>query len=263
MRVVRRIHDSCRFARCESDLSLRERLKVVSIDCLLLRSRMRYLGRLMRVAPRALIAILQLRPGSHPLKWVQLICEDMLIMKQRVSLCSHLPDPGVDPNAWSDFVAGDPHRWSLAISCVAFCSSQLDSTACLDLPATRTVTCTVCGMLCADSKAMQQHRRIKHNVRSPRRYYVEAHGRCGACGTCFLSRLRLLAHLSDPRRPKCWKFICDYPDQTSPLSEERVTELDEADRPARREAQRQGMSHVKAIGPAVTVAGKLIGHVTR
>jgi hypothetical protein len=109
---------------------------------------------------------------------------------------------------------------------------------------------------------MQQHRGIRHKVRSPQRYHAEAHGRCGACGTCLLSRLRLLAHLSDPRRPKCWKYICDHPDRDAHLSEERVKELDEADQIDRREAQRQGKSHVIAVGPARTAAGKFIGHST-
>ena len=46
------------------------------------------------------------------------------------------------------------------------------------------------------------------------------------------------------------------------LPDHKVDELDEIDRAARPNAQRQGRSHVKALGSAITVAGKLVGHVT-
>eukprot|EP00973_Karenia_brevis_P003070 421085-Karenia_brevis.AAC.1 len=63
-----------------------------------------------------------------------------------------------------------------------------------------------------------------------------------------------MAHLSDKRRPKCWNKIST--ERFQPLPLERVAELDEQDRVARREAQRKGKSHPEAVGPARDVEGK-------
>lgn len=46
-----------------------------------------------------------------------------------------------------------------------------------------------------------------------------------------------------------------------PLPDALVAELDEVDKVARRSAQRNGLSHVLAVGRAKRADGKLIGHV--
>ena len=91
------------------------------------------------------------------------------------------------------------------------------------------------------------------------RAFAEADGLCPICKTCFNSRLRLLAHLSDTRRPKCRdKLLCGT---ATPLSQKRIAVLDELDKVTRRNAQRLGQTHPVAIGSAVRANGKRIGHV--
>ena len=124
----------------------------------------------------------------------------------------------------------------------------------------------VCG-LCQDqpgfksSKALMTHQRIVHKMRTQMRYFADGDGVCKICGICFRSRLRLLAHLTDSRRPGCSSAIISQ--QLQPLSESRVAELDAIDRVARTEARRAGHSHAIAVGPARRPTGECIGHVTR
>eukprot|EP00972_Heterocapsa_arctica_P115815 16449817-Heterocapsa_arctica.AAC.1 len=78
---------------------------------------------------------------------------------------------------------------------------------------------------------------------------------------CLVTRLRLLAHLSDHRRPKCWNVIRSSPLDFDPLPEASVVELDLKDREARKAAKKQGRTHPVAVGLALTAKGKFIGHV--
>ena len=80
-----------------------------------------------------------------------------------------------------------------------------------------------------------QHMRIAHNVRSPMRAYAFASGLCASCGVCFQTRLRLLGHLSDARRPKCheWHLL-----HATLLDAATMARLDAMDAAARLKAQR-------------------------
>ena len=83
---------------------------------------------------------------------------------------------------------------------------------------------------------------------------------CGACGTNFRTRLRLLDHLSDSRRTHC-RDVCDSGTVTK-LSNERVEELDELDRVARTSARQSGHSHEIAQLPALSSNGRVVGRLT-
>ena len=75
-----------------------------------------------------------------------------------------------------------------------------------------------------------------------------------------MTRLRLLAHLSDSRRPRCRdELLSGF---HLPLSAEETAELDAKDTEAKREAARSGHSHVIAAGAARTRDGKLLGRVS-
>ena len=194
-------------------------------------------------------------------KWVTLVQEDLRVMWHRVSICSRLPDPATDPQAWSTFIIEEPRAWAQGLACVHFTQSRLDATRPVEGVALGSVPCDVCGAMFADQRSMQSHRRSKHKIRAPQRFYADSDGMCCVCLINFQSRLRLIAHLSDTRRDKCWQRICSSRDFPK-LPDHKVDELDEIDRVARRNAQRQGRSHVKAVGSAITAEGRLIGHVT-
>eukprot|EP00959_Pyramimonas_sp_CCMP1952_P423052 8861964-Pyramimonas_sp.AAC.1 len=54
--------------------------------------------------------------------------------------------------------------------------------------------------------------------------------KCPACGTDFAQRLRLIAHVSDSRRPKCRDWILS---RCPRLPDSEVAKLDEVDREQR------------------------------
>ena len=103
--------------------------------------------------------------------------------------------------------------------------------------------------------------RAKHKKRAPQRAFAQESGTCQVCGSCFNTRLRLLAHLSDARRDMCWQVIVSRPDKFVQLTQDELTHLDNVDRVLRREAWRTGHTHPIASAPARTAAGALVGHV--
>ena len=76
------------------------------------------------------------------------------------------------------------------------------------------------------------------------------------------SRHRLLAHLSDSRRRRCWEAIVADPASYPPLGADTVRVLDDADREARREAWRSGRTHALATRPATRADGSDVGRVS-
>ena len=123
--------------------------------------------------------------------------------------------------------------------------------------------CNVCSGLdrpaFATPKALASHMRTVHKIRTPMRAYADSNGVCPACATTFCSRLRLLAHLCDSRRPRCRNYILGSGLPT--LSAERVAKLDSEDREARRLAKRQGHTTVLAKAAAVKADGRRTGRV--
>ena len=102
--------------------------------------------------------------------------------------------------------------------------------------------------------------RIKHKVKAPIAAYVDGSGVCPACKTVFHTRIRCLAHLTDSRRPRCREVILSgsWPQ----LSQSMLEQLEEVDRNARREAQRNGKTHPTAKGSAKRADGRIIGRCT-
>ena len=72
------MHDACRAGDdCETDLAFRERTRTPSIDCLLCRAPLRYLGRMTRAQPPALAALLRQRVAGRRPAWIELVVRDM------------------------------------------------------------------------------------------------------------------------------------------------------------------------------------------
>jgi len=107
------------------------------------------------------------------------------------------------------------------------------------------------------SKALSMHRRRKHGERCEVRKYAPLSAICPCCKTSFIQRFRLVAHLSDSRRPKCRDFVLSHCSELPPgiLAEADATAAQE-----RRKARKQG--HTRPIasgGPAVNANGQRIG----
>ena len=108
-------------------------------------------------------------------------------------------------------------------------------------------------------KALASHGRRLHGIRSPLRFSAGADGRCQACNTVFASRVALLNHLGDTRRPRC-KEWCEANGEK--LTVASVKALDEADKIARREAVRAGGS-TPVVQRAAYKHGKTVGRSQR
>ena len=104
------------------------------------------------------------------------------------------------------------------------------------------------------AKALAQHQRIKHSMRSVLRFYVDGTGICPSCKNIYHSRYRVLTHLSSPKKPICKEYVlCSG--KVSALPNDVVQHLDEIDKTLIREARKQGRTHPKVTIPARRAQG--------
>ena len=191
---------------------------------------------------------------------MDLVMRDLARVRELVRECSALPHPDADPEAWTAFVLEDASRWRRVVGMTYFTDSVCDRDPVADAPVPeRPFGCDRCPAAFGTEKELAQHRRRKHDVRCPQRFFAPASATCPVCGTLFQQRLRLLSHLCDKRRPKCWQAILAAPDVHKPLAAQTVKELDMQDRLLRRAAQRAGHSHHLARGVAVRPGGAQTG----
>ena len=115
--------------------------------------------------------------------------------------------------------------------------------------------CDLCGTCFASQKSLILHEQSQHGRRSALRYFAGADATCGACKVCFGTRLRLLKHLSDKRRPRCREVVVS---SIVPLSDDEVLRLDELDRVARQDARNDGLSYVPSCSQ-IFKDGKALG----
>ena len=156
----------------------------------------------------------------------------------------------------------DPDKFRCHVRNLSYIVSVCDSSATTENASSLNFPCVLCPVpqpAFKSSKALESHRRVVHGCRSNMRFYAPESGICYACQTNFNSRLRLLAHLVDSRRPKCRDTILqsNFPK----LPESEVQRLDICDRTYRRIAKRAGHSHVLAAGVAIRANGTVVGRV--
>ena len=108
MRVLRRITDKVRFdSDTISDYRVRCLACQPSIDCLLQRARLKYLGRLSRSSNKPLLAILSARgnDGGIFLSCVRQIQRDLQELHKSVpDVRRDLPDPMTNPDEWRELM---------------------------------------------------------------------------------------------------------------------------------------------------------------
>jgi hypothetical protein len=280
MRVLRRIAGCVRFSHCESDYEVRRRLKMPSLQCILAKARLRYMRRIIIRQPQVLLALLAVRCNGRKLPWVSLVIEDMRALRKVVSICSGMPDPDCDPSPWIALMR-TATEWSTALACFCYCESHIEVDGCqhntrahgsvdanslastVRIPSHAGYTCDVCQGVFASMKALLAHQRAAHQHRVEQRYFSNSRGICQVCGTLFHTHARLLRHLTDRRRTKCWTAIRNSVSEFERLAESQVQELDAWQREQKRLAYRAGHSQIIAAKPAKTSTGKAIGHVRR
>ena len=258
MRGLRRIAGDCRFGPAVqwSDREVRERLNVPSIDCLLMVMRLRYLQRLVLLRPPDLVAVLHFRLKGQPLPWVRLLAADCEFLR-----CEGLVPPAVPsfldaPLQWAALVA-DRKKWATAVGSVHFFDSCLDREGVTSLRTPLTVKCRMCSARFASARARASHERIAHRVTTKAKNYLHSTA-CPCCKVDFRQKIRLLAHWSDSRRPRCWAWVQAH---SAPLTSGQQTKVDEELRAARRAGQRSGRNHALCHLPARRADGRTIGRL--
>ena len=260
LRVVRRIANKINGVNeclCTNQ-EARRIIGVPSIDCILTRARIRYAVRLARSDQLILRSLIW--NNGVPTKWARRIKQDVKLLKLPFVIGDDLQE------TWDWMCFAPMGQITQAIEQIFWDTSVADpfiETGDGDsIPKTETVfQCNFCdgdkARQFMSLKALQSHQRVVHKVLSPMRAYADESGTCPVCSTCFRSRLRLLAHLCDSRRPTC-RDACFSRDIT-PLTETRVVELDKLDRLARTEARRAGHSHAISRGHAFDSKGAVVG----
>jgi hypothetical protein len=280
MRVARRIAGQSRWsAKPEksdsnpsghhySDLEVRQMLCLPSLDCLIRKARLAYAARLANQKSCApLRALLSVRgKGGQPMPWAKQLHDDMLYMYEHSEISKMVTPPGhkYANDTWCHCMQHERREYAHCIAQIFYCESALDTHA-SDAPTalSNTHVCMLCRPACvfASKKALDSHSRSKHNATSQIPVYIDNSGVCPACRTSFCSRIRVVAHLSDSRRPKCRDRVLagEFPR----IAHDLFLKLQEQDRIMKRLALREGHTHVIASGSATKLDGKTIGRVTR
>ena len=131
MRVLRRIHGDVRFSAGTvlTDILVRTELEQPSVDCLLVRARLRYMARIIRSQPRDLMALLHLRSRSDtPLPWVELLTKDIDTLRLHKLIPRHFPDFVADAGAWHALMRA-AGTWEEIVGSLHFYESLCDSEA--------------------------------------------------------------------------------------------------------------------------------------
>ena len=107
MRVIRKIAGKSRYddSVVETDREIRDMVGAVSIDCHIIRLRLKYLARLCAKGPESLTAILQAKYKDKEMPWVTKAEKDMVTL-YGVVRPGPLPDPELPGRAqsWFDFM---------------------------------------------------------------------------------------------------------------------------------------------------------------
>ena len=179
--------------------------------------------------------------GEPALPWAKLVRKDLCELYEHVGECRlKLRSPDADPTEWYDFTKSSPTESSNLVKQMSYSASIGDafSEEASGSPVTLHV-CEVCTSRPSfkSNKGMLSHLRVVHGSRNCMRLYADANGICNSCKAMFRTRLRLLAHLCDSRRPTCHEFVLQH---CSPMPKDRARELDDQDRLLRAAARKSG-----------------------
>ena len=272
MRALRRVAGLMRFGSDNnvSDHHVRSLLVVPSIDCLLMRRRLMFVARIGIHRFVALNSLLKQSSASKQLRWVSLVAQDLKFVYDTYAseICElyglqTIEAPSFAPMQGLEFMSDA--KWHTLVAKVFFIESCLDVHGTVTSPAHNFVCheCVASKVLgktsFATAKALQSHQRVKHGTRNNICMYIGDTATCPSCKTVFSSRLSVVSHLSDSRRPKCRDAVL----ANCPILEPSVVaELNAQLTNMRRVARQCGRSHHIVTAPAVNAQGKQTGRIT-
>ena len=265
MRVLRMIAGDPRFDKnARRDICIRVELGAPSLESLLRMKRLLYASRLAKNGPESLKKLLQTQPHAQQLPWMQLLSCDLRFMHQSLAAkLEAMPDPALDAAAWVQLMVEYPCEWKCLVKQMSSPESTYDqrTAVCVSPGPLDGFACHLCTVNppCFPSvRALKSHKRAIHKVRNQFRTYVDESEHCPVCQTYLHTRLRVIAHLSDPRRNlTCREAILQG--RATALAPDLVQRLDAIDAKARKDAQRMGKSHPLAVGSALKACGTKCG----
>ena len=167
-----------------------------------------------------------------------------------------MPDPTVQPHAWTLLVSNFPDEWKELVNGYTEYEDTCTDRVVQSSDGQHEFTCSLCASRPAftSAKALASHIRCKHKVTNPLNKYIDNSGICPVCATNFYSRTRVLAHVSETRiRSKSGRQTCRQILQAGhfpKIGESTLADATLAARTERREAQRRGRTHTLATLPA-------------
>ena len=280
MRALRRIAGCVRCSsthletgeKNKTDLEVRVMVGAQSIDSLIVQARLQYACRLAnndKAAP--LKSLLASKPGGKHMPWAVQLASDMQYMYDNSTIGNLVKPAGHTESmcTWLHVMKHERAEFQACLNEMSFVGSCLDSDVQVSedgsilspLPGQSIFSCMQCAppVTFSSSKALQSHCRTKHGTRSSVPQYINDSGVCPVCSTVFGSRLRVISHLSDTRRPKCRERVLagDFP----VLPKAVLAKLSVRDRELKRLALREGHTHTLASGAAVNAKGHIVGRV--
>ena len=207
-RALRRIAGAPRFERDEhalSDFDIRRTLKVPSYDSIMMRGRLRYMGRIIRTRPTT--CCLSRAVNHLPLLW-----EDLHFAWKTVALLASAPPPNLEAPFWIG-VMRDKGRWAQVVKSVHFFESALDGRAAAKRTVAATLSktheCNECHNKFASERASAAHAHRAHGYRTEWSNRVDDSGVCPVCKATFHTRIRVLNHV---RSSACRTEVVDLPE---------------------------------------------------
>ena len=272
MQVARRICDCARYGQsaCASDLEVRRKLSISAIEVRLRKRRLMYLSRLLVHGPSSLNALLAMRDDDTDvgkLPWTEQIIDDLNIIKQyHHRALEELPKAPDGARAWYDLICGFPAAWKELVDKYVTSESVFDESkedrvaAGKDLANRGAFVCPTCcpSLGFKSRKALDQHMRTKHNIRSDIPYYIDDSGVCPACGVNLHARAKVITHACETRhrgkhcRVRCRDVILGG--NIPRVPNDIFFQLQERDRKLIAAARKAGHTHVRTARPAGRVA---------
>ena len=132
MRGLRRIADAAKFRASGhgTDLSVRQKLGLPSLQCIISQRRLLLLSSLLRFAPPQLPHLLSFCEGAdrRRLPWTQLLIEDLELMASFFhDKLASLGPPSTNGEQWATFIRNYPSQWRQLVKMMCISEMPLDA----------------------------------------------------------------------------------------------------------------------------------------